>query len=120
MYTVALSNRLSKTISTEIPSALIGTGLPATSVADFIAAITMGTPKVFAAVPGITDQITAAGLRAYKVASADAYRTVFLTTIAFLGLALVLSCLVPNVDDRMTDDVAAALHNRNDEKIVGP
>jgi hypothetical protein len=68
---------------------------------------------VLAAVPGITDEITTAGLRAYKVASADAYRTVFLTT-AFSGLALVLSCFVPNVDD-----VAAALHNRNDEKTVG-
>ena len=79
----------------------------------------MGTPKVFAAVPGITDQITAAGLRAYKVASADAYRTVFLTTIVFSRLALVLSCFVPNVHDRMTDNVAAALQNRNDEKTVG-
>jgi len=119
VYVVVLSNRLTTTISTQVPAALVKAGLPATSVVAFLSAITVGTPAAFEAVPGISESITAAGLRAYKVANADAYRTVFLTTIAFSGLALVLSCFVPNVEDRMTDDVAAALHNRNDEKTVG-
>jgi hypothetical protein len=119
VYSAVLSNRLTKTISSEVPPALIKAGLPATSVADFIAAIAVGTPAAFEKVSGLTESITAVGLRAYKVANADAYRTVFLTTIAFSGLALVLSFFVPNVEERMTDDVAAALHNRGDEKIVG-
>jgi hypothetical protein len=119
VYTAVLSNRLSQTISSEVPSALIKAGLPATSVADFIAAISIGTPAAFSKVAGISDSITAAGLSAYKVANADAYRTVFLTTIAFSGLALVLSFFVPNVEERLTGDVAATLHNRGDEKTVG-
>jgi len=119
VYSAVLSNRLSQTISSEVPSALINAGLPATSVADFIAAIAVGTPAAFGKVVGITDTITTVGLKAYKVANADAYRTVFLTTIAFSGLALVLSFFVPNVEERMTNDVAATLHNRGDEKTVG-
>lgn len=119
VYAAVLSNRLTETISSEVPPALVNAGLPSTSVADFIAAISVGTPDAFSAVPGITDAITAVGLRAYAVANADAYRTVFLTTIAFSGLALVLSVFVPNVEDRMTGDVVATLHNRGDEKTVG-
>lgn len=114
-----LANRLTSTITSEVPPALVQAGLPATSVADFIAAIAVGTPDAFAAVQGITADITAVGLRAHKVANADAYRTVFLTTIAFSGLALVLSFFVPNVEHRMTGDVAATLHNRGDENVVG-
>jgi hypothetical protein len=119
VYSAVLSNRLTQTISSEVPSALVKAGLPSTSVVEFIAAITVGTPAAFEAVPGITDNIMAVGLRAYKVANADAYRTVFLTTIAFSGLALVLSFFVPNVEERLTGDVAATLHNRKDETTVG-
>jgi len=119
VYAAVLANRLAATVGSEVPPALVGAGLPSSSVAGFISAITVGTPEAFAAVPGVTDSITAVGMRAYQVANANAYRTVFLTTIAFSGLALVLSVFIPNVEDRMTGDVAATLHNRKDEKTVG-
>jgi hypothetical protein len=119
VYSAVLSNRLSQTISTHVPAALLAAGLPATSVPGFIAAIALGTPAAFAKVDGISEPITVAGLKAYKLANMDAYRTVFLTTIAFSGVALVLSFFVPNVEERMTGDVAATLHNRGDEKVVG-
>lgn len=79
----------------------------------------MGTSEAFAQVLKLTDMETAAGLRAYKGANADAYRTVFLTTIAFSILAFVLSVSVPNVEDRTTGDVLAAHHDRGDERTVG-
>ncbi|QDS75827.1 hypothetical protein FKW77_001054 [Venturia effusa] len=119
VYTAVLNNRLSQTIASEVPAALTTAGLPSSSVADFIAAISVGTPAAFAKVTGNSDSITTAGLKAYEKANSDAYRTVFLTTIAFSGLALVLSFFVPNVEDRLTGDVAATLHNRNDENTVG-
>ncbi len=73
----------------------------------FIAGFTSGS---FAGVPGITDTIVAAGAGAYKIANSQSYQTVFLTTLAFTGLAIGLSFFSPNVDDKMTNDVAAALH----------
>lgn len=119
VYSAVLSNRLSQTIASEVPTALIEAGLPASSVTEFIAVISVGTPAAFANVTGISESITAASLSDYKLANADAYKTVFLTTIVFSGLALVLSFFVPNVEHRLTGDVAATLHNRGDEKITG-
>ncbi|KAF2840690.1 hypothetical protein M501DRAFT_1023089 [Patellaria atrata CBS 101060] len=118
VYTAVLSNRLASVVLAKVPPALIGAGLPESSVPEFLSALSFGNPEAFSAVPGLTDAITAAGLRAYKVANADAYKTVLLTIIEFSGLSLILSVFVPNVKNRMTSDVAAALYGRNDEKII--
>lgn len=122
IYSSILTNRLTTTISTDVPAALVGAGLPASSVADFIAAISAGTADAFAAVPGISDAIVAVGLSAYKVANADAYRTVYLSTIAFSGIALAMSWYAPNTESLMTENVAATLHNEEtlEEKEMKP
>jgi hypothetical protein len=118
IYTVILTNRLGKTIPSEVPPKLIAAGLPASSVADFLGAIAVGTPDAFAAVKGLTDAIQATGLAAYKVASSHAYQTVFFCTLAFSGLGMILSCFTPNVDELMTDKVTATLHRRKDEEEI--
>jgi hypothetical protein len=48
-------------------------------------------------------------MQAYKTASAQAYSTVFYTTIAFSGIAVVISFFSPNVDDKMTGEIAVTL-----------
>ncbi|KAF2499360.1 MFS general substrate transporter [Lophium mytilinum] len=116
VYSVILSNRLATTIPEKVIPAITGAGLPSSSIATFLAGFTTGS---FDKVEGLTPQILAAGSRAYKVANADAYRTVFLTTIAFTGIAVTASLFLPNVEDRMTGKVATALHNRGDENVVG-
>jgi hypothetical protein len=93
VYVAIFTNRLTKTVSTEVPAALIAAGLPVSSVPGFLAAITSGLPDAFAKVPGATKSVTAIGLSAYKQANADAYRTVYLSTIAFSGLAIILTIL---------------------------
>ncbi|KAF7560698.1 hypothetical protein G7046_g3461 [Stylonectria norvegica] len=118
IYSVVLTNRVTKTVSTQVPKALIGAGLPADSVPSFLAGLTTGTG--FDKVPGISSNIIAVGVRAYKNANADAYHTVFLVSIAFSGIALIAACLLPNVDALLTGKVASTLHKgRKNEKIVG-
>ena len=114
IYTTILSNRLTSTVSEQVPAAVVSAGLPSSSVAGFIAAISAGTPDAFKAVPGLTDAITAIGLRAYKVANADAYRTVYLSTIAFSVLGIFLTFFAPNTEEFMSDQVAATLANEDD------
>ncbi|CAK7242789.1 MAG: hypothetical protein STHCBS139747_004291 [Sporothrix thermara] len=111
VYSTVLSNRLSQTIAEEVPPAVIGAGLPSSSVADFLAAVAVGTSEAFAAVPGITSSIIAAGTAAYKTANSDAYRTVYLSTIAFSGVALILTWFAPNTERYMTAKIVATLHN---------
>lgn len=116
IYVVILTNRLSITIPAQVPPALIKAGLPASSVESFLAAMTTGS---FEGIQGLTPQIIEIGVAAYKNASAAAYRTVFLSTIAFSGTALILSCFCPNVDDRMTSMVATTLHKGKHAELVG-
>jgi len=117
VYVSILTNRLTTTISTQVPAALVGAGLPATSVPGFLAAITSGKAEAFQSVPGISQGIVAVGLRAYKVANADAYRTVYLSTLAFSGIAVILTFFAPNTDDLMSGKVAATLHGEGEKSL---
>ncbi|KAF2101751.1 MFS general substrate transporter [Rhizodiscina lignyota] len=119
VYTVVLSNRLAKTIPSQVPPALIAAGLPPGSTEAFLAAYTNGTQAAFDAVPGLTPSILATGTRAYKFATADAYRTVFLTTIAFSAIGFILTWFVPDVDAKLTGEVAVTLHAKTNEEFVG-
>lgn len=114
VYSVILSNRLTTTISTMVPPVLAAAGLPTSSISSFIAAFAVG-PTAFTAVPGVTPQIISKGTAAYKEANAAAYRTVFLSNIAFSGVAIICSLLLPNVDHLLTGQVATTLHQGRDE-----
>jgi hypothetical protein len=118
IYSAILSNRLSETVSSEVPPAVIDAGLPSSSVTQFIKALTAGTASALDAVPGVTAQIIAAGETAYKQANADAYRTVYLSTIAFSGLAVILSIFAPNTEKLMTGQVAATLHREETKQSL--
>ena len=118
VYTVVLSNRLSTTISEQVPSALVDAGLDPAYVTDFIAAYTNGTQAAFAAVQGLNPAIQEAGTVAYKNATADAYRTVFLTTIAFSAIGTLLTWLAPDVDKKLTREVTITLSTRADKDIA--
>lgn len=72
VYTTILSSRLSQTVPNQVPSALVKAGLPTSSVADFLTALTSGSAKAMEAIRGISPSIIAAGTAAYKEASSDA------------------------------------------------
>lgn len=110
IYTVILTNRMTATVGSQVPVAVVGAGLPAQSVASFLLALTSGSADALGAVQGLTPAILAAGQAAYRHAAADAFRTVFLSSIAFSVLAVVLTFFTPNVDHRMTLEVSALLH----------
>lgn len=72
-------------------------------------ALTSGSAEALQAVPGITANIIAAGSTAYKQANADSYRTVYLSTIAFTGVACLLSYWAPDTEKYLNEGVAAKL-----------
>lgn len=113
VYTTTLTNRLATTIPQRVPPALIEAGLPPSSVEAFISAIAAGTTDALQSVPGITDQIITIGVGAYKFANSDAFKTVYLTTIAFSGVAVILTFFAPNTESFMTEKVVATLNNEN-------
>jgi hypothetical protein len=114
VYVTVLTNKLETNIVAQVPAALAAAGLPTSSIAAFIGAISVGTPAAFAAVPGVTSKIIATGLTAYKQANSDAFHTVYLTTLAFTGLAVMVAFFQGNTEHTMTENVAATLANEND------
>ncbi|KAF2735795.1 siderophore iron transporter [Polyplosphaeria fusca] len=120
VYSVVLTSRIQDTLTTQIPAKIIAAGLPASSVAEYMTAIAAGGPQALLdQVQGLTPQILAEGATAYRYAYADAYRTIFLVSLAFGGLAMIASCFIPNIDSMMNSKIAATLTGKdkiNDEK----
>lgn len=115
VYVVVLTNRLGATIPAEVPPAVVTAGLPADSVVGFMGGFATGN---FTDVEGLTPQILSVGVAAYKLANAHAFETVFYTSLAFTGIALVISFWAPNVGHKMTSEIAATLHAKTGE-VVG-
>lgn len=115
IYIVVLSNRLAMTTPERVPGALTQAGLPASSIAGFIAAIPTGS---CANVPGVSPVIISAGVTAYKHALVLAYRTVFLTTLAFSGTILAMSFAYPGFDNKMPNETTAILRGRKERAKV--
>jgi hypothetical protein len=98
-----------------VPNAVIQAGLPASSVSAYMLGLSSGS---FADVPGVNPEILAAGTQAYRQANSQAYSTVFYTTIAFTGLAVLLSFFSLNVDDKMTGQIAVTLHTGEANEVL--
>ncbi|KAK5709650.1 hypothetical protein LTR17_019586 [Elasticomyces elasticus] len=118
VYTSVLTNRLTTTIPERVPSALIQAGLPASSVAEFLEAITAGTAAAFEAVPGVSASIISAGMSAYRKANTEAYSTVYISVVGFAGLGFVLTFFAANTESKMLGSVAATLHGKDGADVV--
>jgi hypothetical protein len=115
VYNVVLSNRLAEQVPNKVGAAVTANGLPASSIASFISALSVG-PTALTSIPGVSPSIIAAGTRAYRVATANSFRTVFLTTIAFSAVALISTLFLPDFDPLLSDKVATTL-GKEKEKV---
>lgn len=113
IYTIVLSTRQAANIPSIVGPAVLEAGLPESSLASFLASIAVADKNTLLAIDGVDDAIITAGKAAYRLASLYSFRTVFLSTIAFSGAALVLACLTPNAKRHMTGRVAAVLHGKS-------
>ncbi|EOO00141.1 putative trichothecene efflux pump protein [Phaeoacremonium minimum UCRPA7] len=89
VYSTILSNRLASTLPANIGPVAIAAGLPADQVPALVAAAKAGKLAMF---PGITDAITAAVTRVMPLAYSQAFKTVYLASLGFGGIAIV-GCL---------------------------
>ncbi|OAG10688.1 MFS general substrate transporter [Paraphaeosphaeria sporulosa] len=119
IYSVVLATRTATELGRQVPAAVIRAGLPADSVSAYMAAIAAGAPEsLLSKVQGLTPNVIAAGTEAYRYAYTDAYKTIFLVSLAFGGLAIIASFFIPDVDHLMGGKVAATLSGREKEKYT--
>jgi len=98
VYGTILTNCLAITIPLEVGPASIRAGLPPSSAQALVADFLASTTPTAATIPGWSPSILTAAQIAYKTASAQAYRTVFLSTLSFSGVAIIMVFFTMGVD----------------------
>lgn len=93
----------------DVSAAAVKAGLAKSSITYLLEAVADGTTTALQAVPGMTDSILAAVGNAEKTAYSQSFRTVFLVSIGFGGLAIIAAVISVPIDDKLNNVVAAKL-----------
>ncbi|EME88906.1 uncharacterized protein MYCFIDRAFT_201708 [Pseudocercospora fijiensis CIRAD86] len=104
-----VNNKLGETWAKNVSAAAIKAGLPSSSVAALLAAMTLG--KSPAGIAGITPEIMAAATHASEWAYTRAYRLAWWSIFPFVVIAMVAIWFLKDVKDLMTDKVEATVEN---------
>ena len=124
IYVTILENRLKVTLPADVVPAAVKAGLKASEIPALFDAITAGTAAALNAVPGITPAIEKAVGGALQDAYYAAFKTVYLVSITFGGLAILAALFSKNIDELMTGQVARKMRGigakttADDEKMV--
>jgi hypothetical protein len=116
IYSTVLANRLATTVPQYVVPA--AQDLPSSSIPALIAGLSGTGPLTQAAVPGLTSSVTASASQAFKVANAEAYKTVFYTSFAFGGAGMILAWLILDNDKSKYGLVAGHVHSPKNEKTL--
>ncbi|KAJ5543894.1 hypothetical protein N7494_005173 [Penicillium frequentans] len=109
IYITILNSRVAAVLPRDVSAAAVKAGLETSSVTYLLEAVSAGTTTALQAVPGMTDSILAAIGNAEKTAYSQSFRTVFLVSIAFGGLAIIAAVVSVPIDDKLNNVVAAKL-----------
>lgn len=104
-----LQNKVNSNIKTHVIPALIKAGLPIDSIKPFVAALAAGDTASLAKIPGVTPTILQTAVATFRDAYARSFKTVYLATIVFGGLSFIASFMVPNIDNKLSNDVVRRL-----------
>lgn len=102
IYFAIFSSRIQSAIPSKVPPAVVAAGLPVSSVAAFLQALTSNDAVALQAVPGVSPAIIGTGVAALKQAYADSLRIVFIITSAIAAVATASVLFVSDMRERMT------------------
>ncbi|KAF2110313.1 fungal trichothecene efflux pump [Lophiotrema nucula] len=109
VYSTILTNRLSTTIPSIVGGAAVDAGLPASELPEVLTAVSAGT---LAKVPGLTQSILGAIAQAIPHAYSASFKTVYLASIGFGGIAIIGSLLTVDPKKHLTDKVERRMHGK--------
>ncbi|KAI0839239.1 trichothecene efflux pump [Hypoxylon sp. FL0890] len=109
VYSSILSNRLATTVPANVGPAAIAAGLPAEEVPSLVAAV-LGSQ--LASFPGLTPEIQAAVASVLPTAYSQAFKTVYLASLGFGGIAIVGCLFSKDAQKHLTDKVERKMHGK--------
>ncbi|KAJ5270830.1 hypothetical protein N7505_006588 [Penicillium chrysogenum] len=110
MYNTILNNRLLQTIPAAVTPVALSAGVPESFIPQLIANLTR-TNRVGGGIPGLTAGDVPLIQSAFQLGNSQAYSTVFLSTLGFGGVALILCFLIGGVDESNGEYVAALIQH---------
>ena len=113
VYSTILTNRLATTVPSIVGGAAVEAGLPVSDVPGVAAAVLAGT---VAKAPGVTPSILGAIAQAIPSAYSQAFKTVYLASLGFGGIAIIGSLLTVDPEKHLTDKVERRLHGKGTGK----
>ena len=109
-------------MAVELPKAVVpaveNAGLPASSVPALFAAMTNGTTAALEKVPGVSAKILGAMATAVQDANSQSFKVVYLSSLAFGGVAIISAFFATNVDEFMTGFINKSVNAQQDEETI--
>ena len=113
VYSTVLSNRLATTLPENVGPAATRAGLSASQVPALVQAVTGGKLASF---PGLTPEVKAAVAAVLPTAYSQAFKTVYLASLGFGGIAIIGSLFAKDAQKHLNDTVERKMHNAPREK----
>lgn len=113
VFVCVLDNKLAVNIPKYVVPAAEQAGLPASSIADLISALSTG---VFTGVKGVNSKVIAAAEAANVVAYSESFKVVYLAAIAWGCVGIIAALNAQNSDRFFTEEIARKLHGRDLDK----
>lgn len=115
IYTAILSNKFGEAIVDKIGDVAERFHISAAAETALLAAAETNTAAAYAQVPDITDEIIDASQMAVKLSYVEAFKMVYLVSIAFGGVAIIAAFSTKNTDSaKKTNQRAVVLKNEVD------
>lgn len=112
VYSSILTNRLTTTVPANIGPVAIAAGLPADELPALVAAVLKSKLATF---PGLTPEISAAVAAVLPEAYSQAFKTVYLASLGFGGIAIVGCLFSKDATRHLNDKVERKMHG----KVIG-
>ncbi|OQV04625.1 hypothetical protein CLAIMM_09480 [Cladophialophora immunda] len=109
IYGTIIRDKATSDIVPRVAAAAVEAGLAPSEVPSFILALTSGSASALASIKNITPAIIAAGADAIKTVYAEAFKLVFLVSLAFGVISCITAVFVRSVDKSLTDQIAVKL-----------
>ncbi|EPE02852.1 trichothecene efflux pump [Ophiostoma piceae UAMH 11346] len=115
IYVAILNNRLSTTLTQNIEAVAPGAGIPEDEIPAIVKAVIAGS---LAKMSGLNSAMLNAVTGIIPTAYSQAFKTVYLASLAFGGIAIVMSLFSKDVQKHLTDKVERKMHGRRVNKAL--
>lgn len=114
VFTAEIANKLPEKLTSIVVPAVTSAGLPSSSVAALLSAVSVGTEDALRAVPGMNDDILTVASQSIAQAYAAAYTYPYYTGLALGLVSLIAALCIRDFDSHLTDHVSRQLYHKND------